>query len=260
MFSLGNVKERILENKIKRVETSTEKKIKSLEDSLNAMKKMLEDIRKETEMIKRKEEGLEKVQVEIGKSEDMLKKYEEDLRRGEEEIRKGEKEIFEKIKAGGLLQTRQLSTDKDSGEVTQENTQSATEKDFAAEFPDTPNEKKEKRGRFHFFSRGKQKSPRTEQKGKKKGKAEEIIAEEKLPIESEHAETVTGSARSMETPIDKLLEIVTMKGSVRIDQAARAFKVKEKQIDEWARILEEHNLIEIHYPAMGKPILKRKKK
>jgi ribulose bisphosphate carboxylase small subunit len=62
---------------------------------------------------------------------------------------------------------------------------------------------------------------------------------------------------SGKTQIDELFEMVMEKGSVKIKEAAIKFKVHEAQIEEWAKILQEHGLIEIHYPVFGKPELKK---
>ncbi|MCX6815725.1 MAG: hypothetical protein NT120_02650, partial [Candidatus Aenigmarchaeota archaeon] len=82
------------------------------------------------------------------------------------------------------------------------------------------------------------------------GKAEPIKEEKK---EEKHAEV----ERNMQTPLDALLDLVMKRGKLNFAEAAKNFHVKEKQIEEWARILEDHNLIEMHYPAMGKPVMKK---
>ncbi len=60
------------------------------------------------------------------------------------------------------------------------------------------------------------------------------------------------------TPIDELFELVMNEGIVKISDAAKKFGVTEAQLEEWARILENHELIEIHYPPVGKPELRKK--
>lgn len=59
-----------------------------------------------------------------------------------------------------------------------------------------------------------------------------------------------------ETEIDALYQWVTQKRAIRIKEIARRFKVPEELVQEWAKILEEHKLISIHYPSFGSPILK----
>ena len=63
---------------------------------------------------------------------------------------------------------------------------------------------------------------------------------------------------TVETPIDELYEAVTNKGRITMEDAAKKFNVHASRIEEWAKILEEHGLIEIHYPALGKPELRKK--
>jgi Mn-dependent DtxR family transcriptional regulator len=60
------------------------------------------------------------------------------------------------------------------------------------------------------------------------------------------------------TPLDKLLDLVMKRGRIRIKDAAKSFGVSRAQIDEWAKILEEHGLVEIHYPPVGEPELRKK--
>lgn len=45
--------------------------------------------------------------------------------------------------------------------------------------------------------------------------------------------------------IDGLFDIVSKAGKIRSDEAARKLNVHEVQIDEWAKILEEHELITV---------------
>ena len=66
------------------------------------------------------------------------------------------------------------------------------------------------------------------------------------------------SERKIQTSLDSLMDLIMQKGSIKMADAAKTLKMKEAQVEEWAHILEEHDLIEIHYPTMGKPVLKRK--
>ena len=83
--------------------------------------------------------------------------------------------------------------------------------------------------------------------------------------DNKSADTVANAAKvgqllhlgAYETEIDALYRYVSQKGKVRIDDSARRFKVPQGVIQEWAKILEEHKLIAIHYPAFGSPVLKR---
>ncbi|NIO22407.1 MAG: hypothetical protein GTN38_00075 [Candidatus Aenigmarchaeota archaeon] len=63
----------------------------------------------------------------------------------------------------------------------------------------------------------------------------------------------------LETEIDELYELVKKNGLVKVKAAAKRFKVKGEQIEEWGRILEEHDLAILHYPPFGDPVLILKK-
>ncbi|MEM7825094.1 MAG: CBS domain-containing protein [Candidatus Aenigmatarchaeota archaeon] len=63
---------------------------------------------------------------------------------------------------------------------------------------------------------------------------------------------------SLETEIDKLLQIIQERSSVHVDELSRQLNVPEERIEEWGRILEEHGLIEINYSPIGKPMFKKK--
>lgn len=63
----------------------------------------------------------------------------------------------------------------------------------------------------------------------------------------------------VETSVDKLLRMVKEKGMVRLKDAAKAFGVPKERIEEWGNILEDHKLIEMHYPPMGSAVLRVKK-
>jgi len=64
----------------------------------------------------------------------------------------------------------------------------------------------------------------------------------------------------LETDVDKLLKIIEKNESVPVDDLAKILKVSELKIEEWGRLLEEHGLIRMEYPAFGKPVLKAVKK
>jgi len=61
------------------------------------------------------------------------------------------------------------------------------------------------------------------------------------------------------TDIDRLLEMVKEFGEEKVPDAAKKFNVSESQIEGWGRILEEFGLIKMHYPPIGKPVLKKLK-
>lgn len=63
----------------------------------------------------------------------------------------------------------------------------------------------------------------------------------------------------LETNIDKLYSLIKEKKSISIDDAAKKFGLTEHIIEEWCRMLEEHGMIELHYPAFGKPEIRIRK-
>ena len=80
----------------------------------------------------------------------------------------------------------------------------------------------------------------------------DIIIQEKIDTGGKDIVYVT-------TNIDKLFRHVKEKGKLRVSDAAKLFDVKDEKIEEWGKILEDHDMIELHYPAIGKPILKVRK-
>lgn len=66
---------------------------------------------------------------------------------------------------------------------------------------------------------------------------------------------IEGKPPKIETGADKLYEMVKQKGSVRLSEAAKELGVSEETVIKWGEILEEHRMIELHYPMAGKPRL-----
>lgn len=63
----------------------------------------------------------------------------------------------------------------------------------------------------------------------------------------------------IETSIDRLYEIVQKYKKIKInDDLAHKLGITRAQIEGWAIILEEHNLIELHYSTMGEPEIREK--
>ncbi|MCD6403330.1 MAG: CBS domain-containing protein [Candidatus Aenigmarchaeota archaeon] len=60
----------------------------------------------------------------------------------------------------------------------------------------------------------------------------------------------------METEIDRILDLVKDK-PMRINKIAKKLKKPEEQVEEWVKILEEHGLVKVEYPTIGKPIVRR---
>ena len=63
----------------------------------------------------------------------------------------------------------------------------------------------------------------------------------------------------IETQIDELAKLVVEKKKISVRDAARILKITEAQVEEWVRILEESEFLELTYPALGEPIIVLKK-
>jgi len=113
---------------------------------------------------------------------------------------------------------------------------------------------------------GKKHAKKIVKKVKSGAKKRKIIAAVKAPLAKKAPHEIQGKGIiNIETRPDRLYKLVNSRGKLSILEAANAFGVKEEKIEEWAAILEEHNLIKMHYPAFGKPTLykieyKKKKK
>jgi len=62
-----------------------------------------------------------------------------------------------------------------------------------------------------------------------------------------------------ETDFDVLLALINKYERLKISDVAKIFGISIKKAEAWATILEQHDLLEIHYPAIGEPELKIKK-
>ncbi|MEM2918057.1 MAG: DUF2226 domain-containing protein [Candidatus Altiarchaeota archaeon] len=72
-------------------------------------------------------------------------------------------------------------------------------------------------------------------------------SEPKTPLEKK-------TEGKVKTKIDELYDLVKKNKIVKLnDSLAKKLNVSKAQIESWAVILEEHNLIELHYPAIGEP-------
>lgn len=67
-------------------------------------------------------------------------------------------------------------------------------------------------------------------------------------------------SKEFETDMDLLIELVDAKEHIKLSDAAKFFNVSIKKIEELAKILEEHNLIKIHYPTFGEIELNKLRK
>jgi hypothetical protein len=62
----------------------------------------------------------------------------------------------------------------------------------------------------------------------------------------------------IETDIDKMMNILETKKAISIGELSKQLNIKVELIENWAKILEEHGLIEIDYPIIGLPKLRKK--
>lgn len=77
--------------------------------------------------------------------------------------------------------------------------------------------------------------------------------------EDEQPEEEAAPNKPIQTPIDRLYGLVKKYQKLRIDdKLAHTLGVSRPQIEEWAVILEEHDLIELHYPTIGEPEIRVK--
>jgi hypothetical protein len=58
------------------------------------------------------------------------------------------------------------------------------------------------------------------------------------------------------TDFDRFYDFIIKNENIRIPKLCARFKITKKQVEEWARILEDRGLIEVHYPLFGSPRLK----
>ena len=63
-----------------------------------------------------------------------------------------------------------------------------------------------------------------------------------------------------ETDLDVLKRLVDEKGKIKVIEVSRYFGISKELAEEWGKILEEHGLAKLHYPAIGGPELQKWKK
>jgi len=61
-----------------------------------------------------------------------------------------------------------------------------------------------------------------------------------------------------ETDFDILYKLVQKKGSIKLSDIEKYFKINKKLAEEWCLIMENHGLLEFYYPPFGEPELRRK--
>lgn len=92
---------------------------------------------------------------------------------------------------------------------------------------------------------------------KKKGMEEEAKVKKQVGVQKETGPAVKPVKKGqLRTALDDLYSFVQKEGNVTIMQAASKFKVTRDKIEEWAKILDDHSLIKIFYPAFTGPQLR----
>jgi len=87
--------------------------------------------------------------------------------------------------------------------------------------------------------------------------SDQVKKEEKMKIiEEHHIIPKNLHLGTYETEIDAVYKTVKDKGKISIDEIDEKWKVKLVLVQEWAKILEEHKLIQIYYPTLGSPELR----
>lgn len=97
-----------------------------------------------------------------------------------------------------------------------------------------------------------------EEKRKKMGESKEKQRREKIPLVKELSRSLKIEVGKYETDIDILYKIIERNGRIKLSAISRYFGIDERKAEEWATILQEHNLAKIHYPPMGGPELRKK--
>ena len=77
-------------------------------------------------------------------------------------------------------------------------------------------------------------------------------AKGKDPVQELKETIIDVSSRNYGKSIDSLFEIVSKAGRIRADEAARKLNVHEVQIEEWAKILEDHEMVITRKTSFGK--------
>ncbi len=100
------------------------------------------------------------------------------------------------------------------------------------------------------------------EKKERKGGEEEAIESIKSSEIEKLKKTVKEKMDSLDkgkTPLDVLYWLLGEKKQLKLQEISRIFSIDIKKAEEWAKILEAHELAEMDYPAFGTPALRLKK-
>lgn len=92
------------------------------------------------------------------------------------------------------------------------------------------------------------------------GLLEKANIREKGTISVEHTSVKKGTLekKKLETDLDKINSIVLDAGDIKLKDAAAKLNIPLKKVEEFAKILNKQNLIELYYPAVGGARLRKK--
>jgi hypothetical protein len=103
--------------------------------------------------------------------------------------------------------------------------------------------------------------PKLEELKQVKPVEEKKIDEIEKSIETIKAEEARNKEKlidMVETDIDKLMRILDEKKVMNIGDLSKELKISLDRLESWAKTLEDHGLVEIEYPIIGLPRVRKK--
>ncbi|MFH1331782.1 MAG: hypothetical protein ABIH63_00675 [archaeon] len=70
--------------------------------------------------------------------------------------------------------------------------------------------------------------------------------------------SIVAKSSKYKTDLDRLYELVNEKGKLTLSDVAKGFNISIEMAEEWAKILESHNMITLNYPPFGEVELCKK--
>jgi hypothetical protein len=59
----------------------------------------------------------------------------------------------------------------------------------------------------------------------------------------------------LKTNIDRLYDLIKLKNIIRVRTASKALGISYDMVEEWARVLEDNDMVKLHYPTFGEPVI-----
>lgn len=107
---------------------------------------------------------------------------------------------------------------------------------------------------------GKKESEKKEAREKLREKEEKELQRDLSLIDDKILKEIpyrlSGDTKTLKTGIDSLYSLVKDSKNISSVKAASKLGVSEEMVSEWADIMEEHDMLRIHYPVFGKPSLR----